>query len=96
MITIIHGPMMSGKTFHKQAFARRFACSHIVDDWLPPIHELPADGRLVLTYHSEDEIKLAIRLDRPSAEVRIIDIKTARCLIGVAAVAPSHARTTFP
>lgn len=90
MITIIHGPNASGKTFHKAAFARKFGCTHIVDDWLPTVHEVPDDGRLVLTYHSEEEIKRAIRLDRPSATIRIVDIKTARSLIGVEHYAPGR------
>ena len=90
MITIIHGPMRSGKTFHKQAFAQQFGCTHIVDEWQPSIHEVPEDCRLVLTYDSEEEIKRAIRLDRPSADVRIIDITTARSLIGVAPYAPFY------
>ncbi|WIW88992.1 hypothetical protein K3M67_03140 [Sphingobium sp. V4] len=88
MITIIHGPMRSGKTFHKQAFAKKFDCTHIVDDWQPTIHEVPEDRRLALTYHSEKEIHRAIRKDRPSADVRIIDITTARMLIGVEPYAP--------
>lgn len=91
MITIIHGPKGSGKTFHKLAFARKFACTHIVDDWLPTVHELPDDGRLVLTYHDEADIERAIRLDRPTASVRIIDITTARHLIDVAPHAPGVA-----
>ena len=91
MITIIFGPKMSGKTFHKIAFASKFGCTHIVDDWLPAIHELPDDGRLVLTYCGEDEINAAIRLDRPLADVRIIDITTARQLIGVMPHAPDIA-----
>ncbi|MCK0531746.1 hypothetical protein [Sphingobium agri] len=90
MITIIHGPMGSGKTFHKQAFANQFGCTHIVEDWLPTIHEVPEDGRLVLTYHSPEEIKRAIRLDRPQADIRIIDIRTARSLIGAAPSAPDR------
>lgn len=91
MITIIHGPMGSGKTFHKQAFAKKFGCTHIVEDWLPTIHEVPEDGRLVLTFHSREEINRAIRLDRPHADIRIIDITTARHLIGVAPHAPNIA-----
>ena len=90
MITIVHGPMASGKTFHKATFARKFGCSHVVDSWLPDEHEVPEDGRLVLTYASPEAIRRAIRLDRPSADVRIIDIKTARSLIGVTAYAPDR------
>lgn len=90
MITIIHGPMGSGKTFHKQAFAKQFGCTHIVEDWLPTIHEVPEDGRLVLTFHSPEEIKRAIRLDRPQADIRIIDIKTARSLIGATPYPPGR------
>ena len=90
MITIIHGPMMSGKTFHKVAFARKFGCSHIVDDWLPEQHEVPEDGRLVLTYASPEAIGRAIRLDRPHADIRIIDIKAAHSLIGAATYAPDR------
>ena len=88
MITIIHGPMMSGKTFHREAFAKHFSCSHFVDGWEPRYHEIPADGRLLLTTASPDEIRKAIRLDCPDAQVRVIDIKTARSLIGVAPYAP--------
>jgi hypothetical protein len=91
VITIIHGPQGAGKTFHKVAFAQKFGCTHIVDDWLPTIHELPDDGRLVLTYHDEADIKRAIRLDRPDADFRIIDITTARHMIGVAPHAPNVA-----
>jgi hypothetical protein len=84
MITIIHGPMASGKTFHKQAFAKKFECTHIVDGWNPQTDEVPSDRRLLLTTAEPHEIRDAIRMDRPSAQVRVIDIKTARSLIGVA------------
>lgn len=90
MITIVFGPMASGKTFHKKAFASRFGCTHIVEDWEPAIHEVPADKRLVLTNHHPDAIKTAIRLDCPDAQVRVIDIKTARHLIGVDPYAPGR------
>lgn len=88
MITIIHGGMASGKTFHRAAFVRKFDCSHIVDDWQPEIHEVPDDGRLVLTNSSIGQIHRAIRLDRPLADLRVIDIETARALIGVERRAP--------
>ncbi|SCW77334.1 hypothetical protein SAMN02927924_02788 [Sphingobium faniae] len=90
MIVIVHGPMASGKTFHKQAFAKLFCCSHIVDDWQPTIHETPDDGRLVLTNYAMDEIHRALRLDRPDAAIRIIDIKTARAAIGFEPYAPGR------
>lgn len=88
MITIIHGPMASGKTFHKQAFAKHYGCSHVVDCWDPSLHEVPEDGRLVLTYAFPENIKRAIQKDAPPSQVRVVDIETARRAIGVAPVAP--------
>lgn len=89
-ITIIHGPPASGKTFHRTAFMKKFGCVRYVDNWLPDQHELPDDGRLVLTFAGPEQIARAIRLDRPSADVRVIDIQTARRLIGVDPLPPSR------
>ncbi|WHO37857.1 hypothetical protein PMI04_014950 [Sphingobium sp. AP49] len=97
MITIIHGPMASGKTFHKRAFAQLYGATHIVDCWDAMQHEIPTeDNRLVLTYSHPDEIQRAIRLDAPTVQVRVVDIKTARHHIGVAPYAPGRTeRATF-
>lgn len=93
MITIIHGPMASGKTFHKEAFVRLYGATHIVDCWDANQHEIPTDDhRLVLTCSSPAEIERAIKLDQPTIKVRVVDIKTARHSIGVAPYAPD--RTT--
>ncbi len=83
MITIIYGPMRSGKTFHKQAFARHFGCSHIVDDWDPRLHEVPDDGRLVLTNSGWRQVADAIACDLPRVAVQVINIESARAVIGV-------------
>lgn len=89
MITIIHGPMRSGKTFHKAAFARAYGATHVVDCWDARQHEIPADNRLVLTTSDLRDIDRAIRLDWPEAEVRVVDIKSARLAIGEASHAPA-------
>ncbi|MES2157509.1 MAG: hypothetical protein V4512_06865 [Pseudomonadota bacterium] len=88
MITIIHGPQASGKTFHKEAFAAHYGCTHIVEEWNPREHELPDDHRLCLTLATPEAIQKAIRLDRPEAMVRVVSIHDARSAIGVTAVAP--------
>ncbi|MGW8204372.1 hypothetical protein ACWGM0_17730 [Sphingomonas bisphenolicum] len=96
MITIIYGPMRSGKTFHKTAFASKFSCTHIVEDWLPqrPFRQkIPDDGALVLTTATFDQIDKAILKDDHAnrRKFRILDITTARHLIGVAPHAPGVA-----
>ncbi len=88
MIVIIHGAMGTGKTFHKAAFARHFRCAKIVDGWDPLAHELPQDGRLVLTSAHLSLIRQVVRMDRPDCDVRIIDIVTARQAIGADPHAP--------
>lgn len=89
MITIIHGPQASGKTFHKQAFAAHYGCTHIVEEWNPNEHELPDDGRLCLTLACPEDIAKAIRLDRPEVHVRVVSIYSARVAIGVPEFGPS-------
>lgn len=91
MIIIIHGPAATGKTRHKLAFAEYYGCTHIVDGWNPRSDEVPSDWRLVLTNACEREIRTAIRLDCPDADIRIIDITTARQSIGLAPHAPGVA-----
>jgi hypothetical protein len=91
MITIIHGPAATGKTRHKQAFAAHYGCTHVVDGWNPNRDEVPDDGRLVLTSATTEAIRAAIRLDCPEADVRVIDITTARQSIGLAPHAPGIA-----
>ncbi|AMK18723.1 hypothetical protein [Sphingobium sp. MI1205] len=90
MITIIHGPTRTGKTLHRQAFARHYGCSHIVDNWNPSEHELPAEsGRLVLTDAAADAVLQQMTLfGDPIVAFRMIDIVTARLAIGVGACAP--------
>lgn len=90
MITIIHGPMASGKTFHKKAFARHYGCAAIVDGWDPRYHELPSEpGRLVLTNAERAEILRQMQKHGdPIVAFLMIDIATARQAIGVEAFAP--------
>lgn len=91
MITIIHGPKASGKTRFRQEFARHYGCSHIVDNWDPHEHELPAEqGRLVLTSSPRETVlqQMAKHGD-PIVAFQMIDIATARQAIGADAFAPS-------
>lgn len=88
MITIIYGPQASGKTFHKEAFAAHYGCTHIVEEWNPCEHELPDDHRLCLTLATPEAIQQAISLDRPEAMVRVVSIHDARIAIGVAGYSP--------
>lgn len=93
MITIIHGPERTGKSFHKQAFARHYGCSHIVDGWDPHQCALPErPNRLVLTVATPETILQALLdYDDPITAFQLIDIATARQAIGVDAFAPGIA-----
>mgnify|MGYP003640550361 CR=1 FL=1 len=99
-IIVIHGPMATGKTHHKEAFAKHYGCTAIVDNWFVRDHEFPEDGRLVLTTSHPAEIAVQFAEDEvfrllkspdgaPEPELRIIDITTARSAIGVAPHAPA-------
>ncbi|MBV2148592.1 hypothetical protein KRZ98_09875 [Sphingobium sp. AS12] len=90
-ITVIHGPMRSGKTFHRDAFAAHYRCTRIVDDWLPqrPFRQaMPDDDSLVLTTASTAEIEKAMKRTPTRDAVRIVDIYTARLAIGLPEFAP--------
>ncbi|MES1985506.1 MAG: hypothetical protein V4461_11185 [Pseudomonadota bacterium] len=100
-IIVIHGPMATGKTRYKQAFAKHYGCTSIVDNWCAREHEFPEDGRLVLTTSHPDEIARQFTEDLDDwflkygvdggtdPDLRIIDITTARSAIGVAPHAPN-------
>lgn len=89
--TIIHGPMMSGKTFHSTAFRRHYGCHAAID--LEQLEKLDRrrtqlDGLLILTNLHQDDALKRIRKIVPEADDRIIDIRTARLAIGVAEFSP--------
>lgn len=89
MITIIHGPMASGKTFHSDTFRRHYQCHAAVDlDSRWELQHLQLGGLLVLTTLSPDEAERCIRKVDRDNDIRIIDIRTARLAIGVAPEAP--------
>lgn len=66
MTVVIHGPRGCGKTKHAEAFARRFGCTQIVDDW-DGVSELPLDA-LALTNAASI---------RPPADARVISFAVA-------------------
>jgi hypothetical protein len=49
MITIVYGPARSGKTANKDALARKYGCTRVVDGWSQRDARELHDGDLVLT-----------------------------------------------
>ena len=89
MMTIIHGPMASGKTFHAAAFRQHYQCHEAIDlDDIPRRHRLQMDGLLILTNLGAEQALKRLRKIEPAMEIRMVDIQTARMAIGVAPVAP--------
>lgn len=82
MITVIHGPMASGKTFHSARFRSHYRCVRIVDDWDQRPDQLPADNSLILTTLSPDWIRQ--KHGHAAANMRFVSIATARAAIGEA------------
>lgn len=87
-IIVIFGKPATGKTHHKQAFAKHYGCDTIVDNWIAWEHEVPADGRLVLTYSHPHEIIDQFQKDAPDQPLRLISILEARTSIGAAPYSP--------
>lgn len=99
MITIIHGPVHTGKTYHARAFAAHFGCTSIVDDADRHHRDapFPPDGALILTTLSRREIiqwqERAVPNPDPlhRHKLMFVDITSARLAIGVAPHAPTVA-----
>ncbi len=94
MITVIFGPMATGKTFHSKAFAVHYRCSRVLDSvWVfrgrlvvhggKPI----GDGDLLLTTMSVEEIRKAV-LPETYRSMRFIPITDARRAIGAPEFGP--------
>lgn len=97
MITIIHGPKASGKTYHSAAFRRHYQCHAAID-----LHEfckgvkVQRQGLLILTDETPDDAEWTVRKIDPLLDIRLIDIRAARMAIGVKPVAPPLPRRAKP
>ncbi|EZP57459.1 hypothetical protein [Sphingomonas sp. RIT328] len=78
---VIHGPQRSGKTLHRELFAKHYGCNRIVDDVMCNDRRIAEqEGDLLLS--NEDPDKLARRF--PGAT--IVSIDNARANVGLDAV----------
>lgn len=84
-VTVVYGPMGSGKTHNKERLQRFFQCGTVVDDWRPTADAKfqPYDNTmLILTQANENDIQIAF----PNA--RIVSISDALRAIEVGRRAP--------
>jgi hypothetical protein len=80
-ITVIHGPMATGKTFHAVRFKQQYCCNRVLDGWPDDGgsrgHGEPRDGDLILTTRSPTDMRQKL------PDARYVDINTARRRVGL-------------